>query len=211
MPDNDQFDQPLRVFRPQRMAAFVAGLGTAVIQLGWLEVAKTKNTQSWPADGCLLVAVSIYLICLAWFHASTAMWRPDMLVQRLWRLGEGLVYDLSIGALTIVALVRGPQSGVLLLGQSLVPPTLLAACAISALVSMLACRDGYDRFFVDVPPPGAPFAKPRHDWMRLICWLLLLLVLWAVEFGEPELRGANSPHFEASPRRIEGGAGLTFR
>jgi hypothetical protein len=189
--DVDQFGQPLRLFRPQRVVAWLTGLAAGTVQLGWLNVAQTKNILSWPADAGLLVAATAYLICLARFHASTARWRPGMLAPRLWRLGLGMTYDLSICALAVVSLVRGPQSGVLLLGLWLIPPTLLAVSVLSAIVAALAWLEGYRWLSVDIPPPAAPLANPQRDWPRLVSWLLLFVLLLATELAEPALRGAG--------------------
>jgi len=106
----------------------------------------------------------------------------------LGRLGWGMVYDLTIAGAALIMLARGPQSGVLRSGLWIVPPTLLAVCAVSTAVSALAWFDAYLPLVASPPAPAAYLAKPRRDGARFVSWLLLMVLLGAVEFGRTELR-----------------------
>jgi len=169
----------------------LSGVGAAVVQWGWIEVTRPENAHRWAAIASLQVVVTGYLVCLAWFHAHSARWRANSLVQRLWHLGQGLACDLASCLLIVAILIRGHEGGVLGLGLWMIPPTLLAISAVSAAITSLAWLDGYRRLFSDIPPPTAPLPTPRRDWMRPLSWLVLLMALLVVEFGVPELPRAQ--------------------
>jgi hypothetical protein len=187
--DLDQYGQPLRRFPAHWSAAALAIGGAAVVQWAWPAIVRRPSFDSWwPFDAALIVAATGYLLALAEVHVRAASWRPNELVPRLWLLGRVLVGNLVVAVYLLVIFLQGPQTSTLRAGLSILPPVLLAVCAASAAVMLLAMHDGRRRFQNDVPPPEAPHGAAKSEIVHDVFVIGLLLALVALESVEPQVK-----------------------
>ena len=159
------------------MAAAIALIGAIVMQWMWPAAVYREDGQRW---WVVLLSATAYLVATARFHYRKARWRPNELVPRLWSLGRWLVCDVMIGLLAGIAIAKGHDAHVIKAGLWLLPPTLLAVSAASALAALIALRDGAGRFFRDIPPANAPITNYRRDVLRFVCFVWLTLLLLAI-------------------------------
>ena len=156
-----QADPPPRVFPAHAAAALTAAAATIAVQCGWPEVMKTGHANQRLAMVVVLTAATAYLVLLALFHSSAARWDPRTAAIRRRRLGRSPALDLTISAVVVVVLAKGHQSAILALGLWIVPPALLMAAAISAVVALLAWLDAVRQSPLIRPPQSFVTAAPR--------------------------------------------------
>lgn len=187
--DPDQHALPLRTFPAHWTAAIVALSGALALQFAWPTVFSRQPAESWwPYDACVLATATGFLLASAWLHAGAARWRTNELVPRMWQLGEALQSDLVVGLFAFLSFLAGPEAHLLRAGLWIVSPVLLASSAASAIVIGLALHDSVRRFTTDVPPPDAPYGRPRHGNVRLVCAAALVVSLIATGAVEPQVK-----------------------
>jgi len=171
---------PLRTVARHGAAAVVAVVGAITLQVAWPAVFSGDKQKSPWLLAAMLNAATGYLLATAWFHATTAHGRPNDLGPRLGRLGRGLACDLILGCASGAALASGHTATLFRAGLWIVPPTLLAVCAASALVEVLALRDQRSPLASSRPPASARLPLDRSELLRLIFAVLLAVLLFAL-------------------------------
>jgi hypothetical protein len=192
--DPDQPSLPLRTFPAHFGVAILALSGALVMQFAWPIILSRKPAESWwPYDALVVLCATGFLAASAWMHTRAARWRPNELVPRMWHLGERAWIEVFVGLWAGLIQIGGPDTNMLRAGLWLVAPVLLAYCAASLVVTSWALVDGMRRFTTDVPPPEAPYGKPRHAILQTILGILLLVSLVSIENVEPEAKPWEAP------------------
>jgi hypothetical protein len=192
--DPDQPTLPHRSFPAHYGAALLAAGGALALQSAWPVILSRKPIESWwPYDALVVLCATGYLLASAWIQSRSARWRTNELVPRLWQLGEGASVEVLVGLFAAMIQIAGPEMHILRAGLWIVPPVLIAFSASSVIVTAWALVDGMRRFTTDAPPEEAPYGKPRHDVVRAILGILLLVSLVAIENIEPQARPWESP------------------
>ena len=132
----------------------------------------TEHWQNWLLGLWLLLGG--YLLAVAFTHLNEAWRGADRMPPALWLTLTRIAVDLAVLTVAAWVLLRGPASRVLLSGLSDVLPGLIAAAAVSAVISL------YGRWREPVEAE-APMTRTRRGWFHILVALLLIGGLIACE------------------------------
>ena len=190
----DEPDQPNRMFPAHYGVAIVAAVGAVAVQFAWPVISRREPAASWwPVDALLLIAATGYLACTGWLHLKSATWRPRDLGARLSRLVAALVADLVVALMALILFWQGPESNLLRAGLWIVLPALLATILAATPVNGLAIRSALRHYRRDVLPSDDLPARSKTSALLTIFTLLLIVMLYAIERYEPQVKPWEQP------------------
>jgi hypothetical protein len=169
-----------RAYARHWAAAGLALLGALVLQSAWPVVYSGDQQKSaWLLAPCVIAATG-YLLATAWFHATATRRDRNNPGLPLGRLSRGLACDLILGCASGAALASGHTAALFRAGLWIVPPTLLAVCAASALAEVLALRDRRSQLASHQPLATSQLLRNRNELLRLSLAMTLTLFLLAL-------------------------------
>jgi len=149
-------------------AAAVAAMALVPLLASTLLLGSEPGTERWEKwlFGLWLVLAG-YLLAVAVTHLNEAWRGADRMPPALWLTLLRIATDLAVAAASAWVLLRGPESRMLLSGLGDVLPGLLAAAAVSVVISV------YSRLREPAVSGEAPGSSQR-GWFHLVVGLLLL-------------------------------------
>lgn len=163
---------PPRFFPAHWIAAILALVGAAAIQVNWGSALHSLAIFPWHYTAAALAAATLWLLSTAWLHWQLAEYRPNP--RRFWRLLPLAISDLLVACFAGLILWQGHGSRVMLAGLWLIPPVLLGVAATSLAVLLAAAANAWRE---PLPPDESDSRPATSDRWRTAVVLALFVAL----------------------------------